>query len=100
MNSSIKFIMKEVFITGSVFSIDPVRSVSAYARATFTDLSAIDVWLSPENNKEVRFSVIRPQTVSSLTTLDEVTEGIIKGDDTNVRWNVEIKTVHRLAAVA
>ena len=92
--------MKEVFITGSVFSLDPVRSVTAYARATFTDLTSVDVWLSPENDKEVRFSVIRPQTVSSLTTLDEVTEGIIKGDDTNVVWNLEFKTVRHLAAVA
>ena len=100
MNSSIKYIMKKVFISGSVFSIDPVRSVKAYARATFADISSVNYWISPENDKEIRFSVIRPQTVSSLTTLDEVTEGIVIGDDTNVTWNVEIKTVASLKAVA
>jgi len=92
--------MKKVFISGSVFSLDPVRSVTAYARATFADISSVTVWLSPENDKEIRFSVNRPQTVSSLTTLDEVTEGIVIGDDTNVVWNVEIKSVATLAAVA
>ena len=92
--------MKAVFIKGSVFSLDPIRSAKAYARATFINPGSVDVWVSSENDKELCFSVKVPRTVSSLTTLDEVTDGIVIGDDTNVVWNLEFKTVRRLAAVA
>ena len=92
--------MKKVSISGSVFALDPIRNIDAYARATFSDTRFIE-YSYGATDKEITFSVIKDQTVSSLTTLNELTEGIIVGDDTNVVWNVSYRTVSTpLTAVA
>jgi len=91
--------MKKVSISGSVFALDPIRNIDAYARATFANLNSIE-YSYGATDKEIAFSVRRDQTVSSLTTLNEVTEGIIVGDDTNVVWSVTFRSTADLAAVA
>ena len=91
--------MKKVSISGSVFALDPIRNIDAYARATFSDTRFIE-YSYGANDKEITFSIIKDQTVSSLTTIEELTEGIIKGTDENVVWNVRFQTVRHLTAVA
>ena len=81
---------KKVFINGSVFSVDPVRSVGAYASRTFTDVDAVNYWIDSENPKEIRFSVIKPQFVNDNDSLDTITEGLFLGDDRNVQWRLEV----------
>ena len=81
--------MKKVFISGSVYSVDPVRSVGAYAYKTFTDTEAVNYWLDSENPKQIHFTVIRPQMVKDTATVSEITDGLFLGDDRNVTWNIE-----------
>ena len=83
--------MKKVFITGSVFSVDPVRSIGAYASRTFTDVEAVNYWMDSENPKEIHFSVIRPQFVEDNATFSDITDGLFIGDDRNVTWKLEYK---------
>ena len=81
--------MKKVFISGSVFSVDPVRSVGAYAYKTFSDVEAVNYWLDEENPKEIHFTVIRPQFVEDNATVADITDGLFLGDDRNVTWKLE-----------
>ena len=90
----------KVFITGSVYSLDPVRNVNAYARATFADLDAVTYSVDPNNSKKIDFSVLNPQTFAGSPTLTEVTEGLIRGDDnnTNIVWNFKVVTLSEVVA--
>ena len=91
--------MKRVIISGTVYALDPIRNIDAYARATFADTRTISYEYG-KSDKSIAFTVIRDQTVSSLTTLEELTEGIIIGTDENVVWNIVYQSVRTLTAVA
>ena len=80
-----------VTIRGYVYSIDPVRNVDAYARATFSDLSSIRYEIDKTDSHKINFVVRRNQVLTDNNTITDITDGIVIGRDTNVTWSVEMR---------
>ena len=81
----------KVKLSGSVYALDPIRNVVAYARATFSDMSVVYCTIDERDPARLNFIIKTTQVMTPDTTIQEMTDGIIVGDDTNVVWNIDIK---------
>ena len=89
----------KVRLSGSVYALDPIRDEIAYARATFSDLRQVYVTLDKNDPARLNFIVKTTQLMTPDTTIQEMTDGIIVGGDTNVRWDIEIQNTDVLECV-
>ncbi len=79
----------ETKIAGVVYALDVIRDADAYARATFSDVSAVRY---RAEGARLYFTVLG--SVSGNRTLSELTDGLIVGTDSNVTW--DITTRHKV----
>ena len=79
----------EVTIAGIVHSVDPIISPKAYAKATFNYPDDVSV---AAEGKKLFFTCYTKETVEGSFTIEDLTKGILKGDDRNVEW--DLKVVH------
>ena len=84
---------KRIYINGSVFSIDPIQNAAAYARATFSDTEAVNIWVDDGDSRRLRFSVKQPYNGNRFSTIGSITDGLIVGTDTNVEWDITVAPV-------
>ena len=83
------FMSYEVTIAGIVHSVDPIISPKAYARATFNYPDDVSV---AAEGKKLYFTCYTKETVEGSFTIEDLTKGILQGDDRNVEW--DLKVVH------
>jgi len=79
-----------VSIRGVVHAQDDIYSPGAYARSVFGD-RIHDVEFTTEG-KRLEFIVRKIDHVTEDTTVAEICDGLITGDDTNVTWTVTLET--------
>ena len=73
------------YVSGVVYSLEPIRSADAYASATFVDVSEVEYTAV---GKELRFNLIKHFTVAEGNSLTDITKDIVRGESTNVSWNI------------
>lgn len=81
-----------VNISGIVHSVDPIRNPGAYARATFGD-NVSDIAFTTDGDKRLLFDVEVPQKVLNTTPVQDIIDGLLTGDDRNVDWKLELKSI-------
>ena len=82
------FMSYEVTIAGIVHSVDPIMSPKAYAKATFNYPDDVSV---AAEGKKLYFTCYTKETVEGSFTIEDLTKGILKGDDRNVEWDLKVK---------
>ena len=63
------------YVSGVVYSLEPIRSADAYARATFVD---VDDLKYTAVGKELRFNLIKPFVVAEGNSLHDIKKDIIR----------------------
>ena len=76
-------------IRGVLHSLDPIYSPGAYARACFGDRINEVQW-HVEGTRLI-FQVIKREYITGDTTITELCDGLITGDDRNVNWDVHLE---------
>ena len=79
--------MYEVTIAGIVHSLDPILSPQGYARAVFTQPHNVSV---EAVGKKLFFTCRHKVDVNGSDRLEDITAGVLNGDDRNVEWNLEV----------
>ena len=80
----------QVQVFGIIHSLDPIMSPKAYARATFTNPNEVSV---EAVGKKLYFTCYTSHKMTSTDSIKDITSGILKGDDSNCEWNIELKPV-------
>ena len=75
-------------VSGIIHSVDPIFNEMGYARACFgKNIHSVRV---KAEGRKLHFQVVGLMKVSDESSLSELTQGLITGDDTNVSWTVEL----------
>ena len=80
----------QVQVLGIIHSLDPIVSPKAYARATFTNPSNVSV---EAVGKKLYFTCHTIHKMTSTDSIKDITSNILRGDDTNCEWNINLKPV-------
>ena len=80
----------QVKVSGILHSLDPIMSSTAYRNASFTNPNDISV---EAVGKKLYFTCYTSHKMIGNASLNDITSGILKGDDTNCEWNIELKPV-------
>ena len=80
----------QVKVSGILHSLEPIMSSTAYRNASFTNPNDISV---EAVGKKLFFSSYTTHKMIDKASLSDITSGILKGDDTNCEWTIELKPV-------
>ena len=77
----------DITIGGIVHSLDPILSPQGYANAVFTRPGDVSV---EAVGKKLFFTCYTRERVEGSFTIEDLTKGILNGDDRNVQWDLKI----------
>ncbi len=77
----------QVKVTGIIHSLEVIISPKAYARATFTNPNEMSV---EAVGKKLFFTCHTTHKMIGKASINDITNGILKGDDSNCEWNIEL----------
>ena len=81
----------QVKVSGTIHSLDPIISPKGYARGTFTNPNDVSV---EAVGKKLFFTCYTTHKMTPNDSIKDITDGILKGDDSNVEWNIELKPIN------
>ncbi len=80
----------QVKVSGILHSLDPIISPTAYRNASFTNPNDISV---EAEGKKLYFSCYTSHKMTSTDSINDITNGILRGTDENCEWSIELKPV-------
>ena len=81
----------QVKVSGTIHSLDPIISPKGYARACFNNPNEVSV---AAEGKKLHFICYTSHKMIGKASISDITDGILKGDDSNVEWNIELKAIN------